>query len=94
VPDGRTFAAIHTHVHQQDTAQELVHTYSSQQGNRQDIAIFAVDSTLTNVQQLATLTLPQLPSLPQQSSFVIRWLSWSPDGKWLTFGDGNMTATY
>ena len=93
-PNGRKFAAVHTHVQQQDTAQDLIHTYSSQQGNSQDIAIFAVDSTLTNVQQLATLTLPQLPSLPQQSTFVIRWLSWSPDGKWLTFGDGNMTATY
>ena len=89
-PDGRDFAAVHTHVHQQDIAQGADRTHSSQQDNSQDIAIFAVDGALTNVQHVATL------ALPPQPSFVIHWLSWSPDGKWLAFagGSGNLSTTY
>lgn len=89
-PAGGIFAAVHTRVQQQDAAQDVVHTYGSQQDNNQDIAIFAVDAALANAHQIATLTLAQQPSL------VIRWLSWSPDGKWLTFAgdDGNLNATY
>lgn len=59
-------------------------------GDEHDIALFAVDASLKNVQQVATLLLPQIPLL------LIQWLSWSPGGAWLTFaeGSGHLDTTY